>query len=79
MKNRLIEGAENIIFLFCFWMDGHGFVRIVNLAVSLLHDELERKSQERESERKTEIIVMMVTICVFMTLFYENPFARGEH
>ncbi len=41
-----------------------GFVRIVNVAISLLHDELESKSWKR----KREIIVIMVTICVFMTL-----------
>lgn len=45
-----------------------GFVRIVNVAISVLHDELESKSWKRQSRRKREIIVKMVTICAFMTL-----------
>lgn len=45
-----------------------GFVEIVNVAISVLHDELKSKSWKRQSKRKREIIVMIVTICVFMTL-----------
>lgn len=44
------------------------FVSIINVAISVLHDEVESKSGKRKSERKRKIIVMMVTICVFMTL-----------
>lgn len=45
-----------------------GFVRIVNVDILVLHDELESESGKRRNKRKWKMIVMMVTICVFMTL-----------
>lgn len=45
------------------WM-ASGYVQIVNVAISVLHDELESNSQEKKGTGA--VIVMMTTVCLFM-------------
>lgn len=45
------------------WM-ASGYVQIVNVAISVLHDELESNSQEKKG--MGAVIAMMATVCLFM-------------